>query len=80
MVTPCRMNINVLSPRCVKEPFYSTLARGFDHIEADHGVVVQNARVVGLDEAHATLRKFESGSLSIFEGVGRTYTTASTPW
>mmetsp|Transcript_39068 Transcript_39068/g.91253 ORF Transcript_39068/g.91253 Transcript_39068/m.91253 type:complete len:414 (+) Transcript_39068:194-1435(+) len=39
--------------RGVEEALDAALARGLHHVEGDHGVVVQDARVVALDEAHA---------------------------
>lgn len=36
-----------------KKPRDAVDAGGFEHVEADHGVVVHDDGVVGLDEAHA---------------------------
>mmetsp|Transcript_1725 Transcript_1725/g.2799 ORF Transcript_1725/g.2799 Transcript_1725/m.2799 type:complete len:211 (-) Transcript_1725:232-864(-) len=38
----------------VQESLHTILARCLDHVERDHGVVVQDPRVVRLDEAHAS--------------------------
>ncbi len=41
--------------RSIKEALDFVLARGLDHVEGDHSVVVQDARVVGLDKPHSAL-------------------------
>jgi hypothetical protein len=42
-------------PGCVEETLNFALTRGFNHVETDHCVVVQDARMIRLDKAHATL-------------------------
>lgn len=44
------------APGGVEEALAAVLAGGLDHVEADHGVVVQDARVVRLDETHSALQ------------------------
>mmetsp|Transcript_22514 Transcript_22514/g.73858 ORF Transcript_22514/g.73858 Transcript_22514/m.73858 type:complete len:367 (-) Transcript_22514:147-1247(-) len=54
----CRIQLLVLRVDAgaggVQETLHTILTSSLDHVEADHGVVVQDAGVVGLDEAHSS--------------------------
>ena len=45
--------------RAVEKALGSVAARGLEHVEADHGVVVQNNGVIRLDEAHSNTAEIQ---------------------
>lgn len=54
------------SSAIVEIPLHIQYSGCLHHVEANHGIVVHDNRMIGLDEAHATCKEVDEGYAKMF--------------